>query len=157
VRRCSTILLAGLATLALGCGSDGNDGTPSACLEPASSYVTALQAAPGEVRLANGTRISDCLTEGQDAGELGTVGSAVIDTATDLNQQGRKDPGGPAPVELGYLVGALEEGAAHTGGIHEDLVRRLESAARFSSGGSGLPASFRRGFGQGFSAGQETG
>jgi hypothetical protein len=60
-------------------------------------------------------------------------------------------------VDLGYLVGAVQRGASETGGIHADLVRRLDAAARFSEGGKPLPVSFERAFGQGYAAGQREG
>lgn len=68
----------------------------------------------------------------------------------------RRDPGGPATVQLGYLVGSVEQGSSTTGGIHQDLVRRLESAANFTLGGNGLPAAFDRAYQKGYAAGQET-
>ena len=41
--------------------------------------------------------------------------------------------------------------------IHTDLVRRLNSSARFSETGGALPASFERAFGRGYAAGQRSG
>jgi hypothetical protein len=60
-------------------------------------------------------------------------------------------------VRLGYLVGAVQEGAAATGGIHEDLVLRLDAAARFTGGRDAFGARFERAFGVGYAAGQEHG
>ncbi len=80
----------------------------------------------------------------------------MVDAATRLNSAARRDPGGPETVQLGYLIGAVQQGSSDTGGIHADLVRRLDSAARFSPEGL-LPAEFERGFGEGYSAGQENG
>jgi hypothetical protein len=151
------VTVAALAATAAGCGSDGEEGTPSACLDPAAGYMSALASAPSEVRLGGETPISACLVEGQPAGEISQIGASLIKVATSLNAEGRRDPTGSAPIELGYLIGAVEKGAADTSGIHQDLVLRLESAARFSPGGSPLPSAFQQGFGRGFSAGQETG
>jgi hypothetical protein len=78
----------------------------------------------------------------------------MIAAATDLNGDARGDPTGPAAVQLGFLVGAIERGADS---IHADLVRRVNSAARFSPGGGLLPAEFERTFGQGYSAGLDSG
>ncbi len=146
------------AVLALGiagCSSQEDEETPSACLVEAPAYLQALRAAPGEVRLGEGTPISDCLPPEQDGGELAQVGSAMIAAATELNGEGRADPGGAAPVELGYLSAAVSRGADS---IHTDLARRVTTAAQFSPGGSGtLSAEFLRGFGRGYEAGRETG
>jgi hypothetical protein len=52
----------------------------------------------------------------------------------------------------------VQEGAATTSGIHEDLVRRLDSAARYT-GPAGKPfsAAFERSYGEGYAAGQADG
>ena len=84
--------------------------------------------------------ISDCLVPSQEAGELANVGQAMIVTATKLNSEARRDPGGDAAVQLGYLMGAISKGADS---IHTDLVRRLNSAAQFSESGEPLPPSSR--------------
>jgi hypothetical protein len=153
-----TAMAAALAALALvfaGCSSDEDEETPSACLDGSSAYLQALRTAPGEVRLDGETPISDCLTPEQEGGELAEVGSTMIEAATALNREARADPSGAATMQLGYLIGAVGAGADS---IHADLVRRLNAAARFSPGGSGLlPAEFERTFGQGYAAGQESG
>jgi hypothetical protein len=150
-------LLAGVLLLVAGCGSDDAPETPVACLAPASTYLQALAAAPGQVRLEGTTPISDCLTEEQSAGQLGQVGQAVISAATRLNADVRRTSDEAATVQLGYLVGAVQEAAATTGGIHEDLKLRLDAAANFTPGGRPFPASFERSFGQGYVAGQNDG
>jgi hypothetical protein len=142
--------------LLAGCSSDEED-TPAACLGSADAYLEALGAAPSEVRLERSTPISDCMVSGQDPAELGQMGEAMIEAATELNAAARRRPAGEDTVRLGYLVGAVQAGASETGGIHADLVRRLDSAARFSQGGKPLPVSFERAFGEGYAAGQETG
>jgi hypothetical protein len=146
------LLVPVLAVLA-GCGSDDGE-TPAACLVPASDYLEALGAAPGQVRLADQTPISDCVTSGQESADLNTVGQSVIQAATKLNAEARRDPSGEETVELGYLVGAVQEGAS---GTEADLVRRLDAAARFNEGGEALGAAFEHAFGRGYAAGQETG
>lgn len=144
------------AVLVIGCGSE-EERAPSACLGGADAYLAALADAPAEVRLEGGVAISDCLVEAQDGGELGQVGEGMVAAATELNRQAQTDPGGEATTQLGYLIGAVQEAASTTGGIHEDLVLRLDSAARFSQGGKGFPASFERAFGAGYAAGQASG
>jgi hypothetical protein len=81
----------------------------------------------------------------------------MVIAATQLNAEARRAPGSPASLRLGYLVAAVEKGAADTGGIHADLVRRLQTAAQFSGERGQPPASFQRAFGKGFAAGQANG
>lgn len=150
-----TVLL-GLALAALltaGCSSSEDEETPSVCLAEPAEYRAALQSAPEDVRLEDGTPISDCLVPEQSGGELAGVGEPMIEAATALNAEASEDPSGVATVQLGYLVGAVERGSE---GIHADLVRRLNTAARFSPDGL-LPPEFERTFGQGYAAGLESG
>ncbi len=145
--------LAGL--LAGGCGSDDAE-TPAACLADGDAYLAALESAPDQVLLDGTTPIGQCLVEAQSGGELGQVGEGMVAAATELNRRVQDDPEGVATVQLGYLVGAVQEAAASTGGIHQDLVIRLDAAARFSPDGA-FPASFERAFGAGYEAGQASG
>jgi hypothetical protein len=144
-----------LAVLAVaGCGTNQDDEAPGACLVTNEGYLRALEAAPGQVRLAGSTPISACLVPEQDAGQLANVGHEMVIAATKLNDRAREDPGGAASVQLGYLIGAISKGADP---IHTDLVRRLNASARFSATGATLPASFERAFGRGYAAGRATG
>jgi hypothetical protein len=150
-------VIAALAVGALaGCGEE-NVETPAACLASSSAYLDALRPAPEPVLLEGTTPISDCVPADQEPAELGQAGEQMIAAATKLNAEARRDPAGEATVQLGYLIGAVQQGAADGGGIHADLLRRLDAAARFSEGGKQLPASFERAFGEGYAAGQETG
>ncbi len=157
--RARPILCAAVAVLALlaaGCGSDRNAGTPVACLEGSEAYLRALDKAPGAVRL-EGTPLEDCLAENQSGGELAEVGEAMVDAATTLNAEARREDGGEATVELGYLVGAAERGAERTEGIHTDLIRRLVVAARFAPGAETLSPAFLASYEEGFDAGRDGG
>ena len=152
------LLTALAALLAAGCGGGrGEASTPIACLEGTGAYLEALQAAPGEVRLAEQTPISECLAENQPGGDLATVGEATVEAATRLNARAREEGGGRAAVELGYLLGAVEHGAAQTEGIHSDLVRRLTVAARFSPDREPLSPAFLREYRSGYAAGHSAG
>jgi hypothetical protein len=142
--------------LAIGCNAT-EDETPTACLEGARPYLKALDAAPAEVRLEGETPIGDCLAENQRGGDLATVGTAMVTTATRLNAAAREEPGGDANLRLGYLLGAATRGATETGGIHADLIRRLEAAARYSPGGRPLQEKFERTYRVGFEAGEGSG
>jgi hypothetical protein len=148
---------AALAALA-GCGADEPPQTPAACLAPAAAYLRALDAAPRPVLLAATTPISSCLVEEQAPGAAQAVGRSVVGAATELNRRVRAGADRATTVELGYLVGAVQEAAASTGGIHEDLKLRLDSAARYAGPGGGpFPAAFERAFGTGYAAGQANG
>ena len=151
------LLAAAVLALAVGCGTSDPPQTPAACLSGPAAYLDALRAAPAEVRLDGSVAIGDCLVDEQGAGEIADVGQAAVAAATRLNAEGRRDPTGSAPLELGYLLGALEEAASGTGGIHADLVRRIETAARFAPQGHPLPSEFRREFAQGLAAGHSAG
>lgn len=153
-------MAAGAAVLVAltGCGSDDLPETPAACLAPAGSYLRALEDAPGDVRLDGTTPISSCLVEDQASGALQTVGKSIVDAATQLNGEVLRDPKPETIVRLGYLVGAVQEGASGTAGIHQDLVLRLDSAARNTGpGGKPFGAGFERSFGEGYAAGQDSG
>jgi hypothetical protein len=145
------------AFAAAGCGSQNDDSTPVACLEGTNAYLSALKAAPGAVTVGAETLISECLSENQQAGDLATVGEALVAAATKLNTAARAQPGGEAAVELGYLLGAAERGAEKTEGIHADLIRRLTVAARFAPADDPLPADFLDAYEEGFDAGRESG
>ena len=148
----AAMLLAAL--LVAGCGSKSNDEAPAACLATHQVYLRALERAPGQVRLEGTTPISACLVPEQEAGQLANIGHEMVVAATKLNIEARRDPAAAASVQLGYLLGAVAKGAD---AIHTDLVRRLNSAARFSEGGGTLPAGFERAFGRGYAAGQRSG
>ena len=149
----TTIPLALATLLATGCSSDEDEGAPSACLAGSATYLEALQAAPNEVLLEGEAPISDCLTPDQEGGQLAGIGEEMVAAATALNATAQENPTGPEALQLGYLVGAVERGSE---GIHADLVRRLNSAARFSPDGL-LPPEFERTFGEGYAAGLESG
>lgn len=145
-----------LAALAAGCGKQ-DDSTPVACLEGSAAYISALAAAPGEVKLDGETPISECLAENQQGGDLATVGEALVEAATELNAKARAEPGGDANLQLGYLIGAAQRGADGTEGIHSDLLRRLTVAARYAPGREPLSPAFLAAYRRGFDAGHATG
>jgi hypothetical protein len=146
-------LLVPIAALTLLAGCGGDDSTPVACLEGASPYLRALEDAPGEVRLADSAPISGCLVANQSGGDLAEVGATMLAAATELNAAARGAPGGAANLRLGYLIGAAQRGAEDTEGIHDELIRRLAAAARYSPGDRLLPPAFRRAYQRGYEAG----
>ena len=141
-----------LKALAAGCGSKEYTSTPIACAGSSGDYLKALRVAPGTVRLNGETAISDCFTGAEDP----NIAHAVIGAASRLNAQARRDPGGHATVELGYLAGAVHEGTAHVPS-DADLVRRVDTAARYNPGAGSLGAAFEQAFGKGYAAGEATG
>jgi hypothetical protein len=155
VRSAVAALLACLALAVYGCGNQG-ESTPVACLEGAAAYERVLRDAPGEVLLGGETPIGDCLASNQQPGDLAQVGEAMIDAATTLNAEAREGSR-RAAVELGYLLGAAQRGAADSEGIHADLLRRLAVAARFAPDKQPLSPAFYRAFGTGYAAGQSKG
>ena len=157
VRRIALLLAGGSAAVVAACGSSGQSTTPTACFDPVGQYLAALRTAPGAVRLEGSVAISDCFSGTQEAGDQANVGQTVVQAATKLNARARQDPTGDATVQLGYLDGALHEGASHASGIYADLVRRVDAAARFDPGGGSPGASFERAFGKGYAAGESTG
>ena len=150
----AAVAAAAAGALIAGCGSSQHDQAPAACLVPNEGYLRALKDAPAPVRLGGSAPISSCLVPEQEAGQLGTIGHEMIVAATKLNAEARRDPGGSAAVQLGYLIGAVSKGADP---IHTDLVRRINASAHFSESGGTLPAAFERAFGRGYAAGQATG
>jgi hypothetical protein len=154
LERVAVLLMGATFALISGCGNSQDDQAPASCLVGNEAYLKALERAPAPVLLGSTTPISDCLVPQQQAGQLASIGQEMIVAATKLNAEARRDPGGPASVQLGYLIGAVSKGADS---IHTDLVRRLNSSARFSETGGALPASFERAFGRGYAAGQRSG
>ena len=151
------ILAATAAILAVaGCGAS-SDRTPAACLDGANAYIDALQGAPGKVRLGGEIPIGDCLPENQKSGDLATVGATLVTVATRLNAEARTNPGSSANLQLGYLLGATRDRAERTGGIHDELLRRLAAAARYSPRGHPLPLRFLSTFRLGEDAGYTSG
>jgi hypothetical protein len=154
LKRVAVALVAAAIAAIAGCGNSQDDQAPAACLATTESYLKALERAPAPVLLGGTTHISDCLVPEQEAGQLATIGQEMIVAATKLNAEARRDPGGPAAVQLGYLIGAASQGADS---IHTDLIRRLNSSAHFSETGGTLPASIERAFARGYAAGQRSG
>jgi hypothetical protein len=145
-RLLSLTAIACLAALT-GCGA-GEDSTPTACLEGPAFY----EAGGNEV-----IPISECLAENQGGGDLATVGAAMLRAVTTLNAEARVEPGGDANRQLGYLIGAAQRGADRTEGIHDELVRRLAVAARYSPGDRPLPPAFLHTYRRGYDAGLRRG
>jgi hypothetical protein len=125
---------------------------PSGCFE-GDEVRRALDAAPAEVRLADGTALSRCVrlsTNDDQLQSLGLVLTAVADELADRSERGDTR----AAARLGFLLGAAEQGASKAQGVQLELVRRLESAARRAdAAGADASAALRQGRAAGVSDG----
>ena len=122
MRPALALTLAAATLSAAGCGDDKPP--PSAlCAESEATITRALTRAPGRVVLADGTRLSDCVADANDAAELQNFGVVATRVADRLAERGEA-------VELGYLIGAAERGAQHGEGVPLELVHRLAVSAR---------------------------
>jgi hypothetical protein len=137
-----TLAIVLAACLLAGCGDD-KERPAAACTEGAGSVLTALRAAPARVAV-HGRPLSSCLTDGSGADDVQLVGAAWTQAAAMLSDRAARKPESADALRLGYLVGAAEKGAAHTPGIHAELVRRLELEAAPLEGHSRALARGRR-------------
>jgi hypothetical protein len=138
------------AALLAGCSKEDDPVLPAACREGPQAVLAALESAPGEVRLAGGESLSDCMREASAAGDVQELGASYIEAAHRLAGRAADEPGGEAELQLGYLLGAARRGTQRNIGAHEETVRRME----LELGEVDLDgAAFRRGL----SAGREDG
>jgi hypothetical protein len=122
--RAAAVAIVAGATACAGCSTE-EEQVPIGCSADPGDVREALSSAPAPVRLG-GARLSECLGSSGQAADLQTVGFAFTDVAADLADEARDDPSGPEATQLGYLVGAVRERAGQTGGLHDELRRRLE-------------------------------
>jgi hypothetical protein len=110
--------------LVAGCGTQDQPNMPAACLDD-HAVATLLKHAPDPARFADGkTKLSDCLVVTSDTADIQDFAREVLDEATFLRKSARRDPGGRALLELGYLRGALHRGA--DAGFQDEFLRRLD-------------------------------
>lgn len=152
-----TLLALSLAAIGAGCGSADEGKTPDACLSGPAYFRSALEKAPGAVRLPGDTPISGCLVENQSTGDLTNVGGYLVQVATTENARARANAAGPGALQAGYLVGAVAKGASETGGIHDELLRRVKAAALYSPAGKPPPEPFDHKYSKGYAAGRDDG
>lgn len=122
-----TGVVCALALLAFsGCGSR----TPpaQACIEAQPADVLqALAHAPGDVTLADGTPLSQCVRRTIDDSRLQALGATLTAAADELAAQMRSS--GAAAFQLGFLIGAVDRGATQAAGLQEELANRVAGAA----------------------------
>jgi hypothetical protein len=122
------------ALLLAGCTKE-DDPVPVSCLGEPAALVAALRQAPGPVALADGTRLSRCISTARTNGDLQSLGIAFGRTADALRAQAATDP--RAALQLGYLAGAVRAGArGATSGIADQLARRIGQLATLAPGAS---------------------
>ncbi|HEV3001711.1 MAG TPA: hypothetical protein VGW75_13300 [Solirubrobacteraceae bacterium] len=147
-RAAAALVLAALALTACS-RSDGPAPSPECTVGPR-ELAKALRAAPGDVRLVDGTPISDCVGRARSDSNLQNIGLALTRVAEDLEAGARTAPR-PA-LELGYLIGAARRGAPHDSSLQAELVYRLERSAAVS-----MPPECERALVEGMRAGERRG
>jgi hypothetical protein len=153
----AAVALSALAALgAPACGGSDPPPLDPACIASPRAIERALARAPAPVTIAPGTRLSDCVARAQTDADLQNAGLVLTRAADDLASRAERGDA-RAALGLGYLVGAARRGAAHTNGIHAELQRRMESAARpLSEEAAGSPT-ISRALARGLRAGEATG
>ena len=144
-----------VTVLVAGCGPGGDSDAPLSpgCIEGPAAVAEALQKAPGEVRLRDGTLLSRCVDDARSDADLQNVGLAFTTVIEDLEADAPRNE--RAALQLGYLVGAARRGAGSASAIQAELVRRLETSAALDPAAS-TPAA-RRALVEGMRAGEERG
>ena len=146
---CTALAAAALAA----CGSPAPTPVSDSCTSSTTTIVTALRTAPRDVALPDGTRLSDCIRNALDEGELQDVGLTFSQAAERLRTRAL---GGDhaAALQLGYLVGAVRSGAKRTQGVMAELQRRIELVGgRLIDERPTLDATLQRGLAAGESGG----
>jgi len=139
-RTASAALL--VAFLLAGCASEDSD-VPAACLDDPATIERALERAPASVTLADGTRLSTCVSRARDDAELQTLGTSLMRVADDLRPRAATDPA--AALRLGYLRGASRRGVAKNPGLAANIGRRLEQTTLLRGGSAATRAALARG------------
>jgi hypothetical protein len=136
-----------LALLALG-GCGDRTSLPQACIEAQPKDVLqALTRAPGDVALADGTRLSQCVRRAIDEHQLQALGATLTATAdvlarrmvTSAEGDRSRSPEGETPYDeaafqLGFLIGATGRGADEASGFQDELAHRIAGAASIDGG-----------------------
>ncbi len=130
IRQALSALCAGVVmAMASACARDADKPLAPGCREGPARVMTALRAAPAEVRV-DGTPLSECLDSARDGGQLRDVGTGYVLAAQRLADRAERAPEGPAAVQLGYLIGAVRRVSHPSQGPSYELVRRIEDEAK---------------------------
>jgi hypothetical protein len=133
-----------------GCSDEGRPPPSAECTAGAAEVTRALDAAPGDVRLVDGTPLSECVRNAESDAELQNLGLVFTRVAEDLEADASEDP--RAALRLGYLVGAARRGSPSESSLQAELVLRLESSASVE-----LPPEEQRALAEGMRAGERGG
>jgi hypothetical protein len=139
-----------LLVAAAGCSSEEPPALPLACTEGEEAVAAALQAAPREVALPDGTKLSACVRNARSESELQSVGLVLTGVAEDLEAGAASAP--RSALQLGYLIGAARRGAPSESSLQAELVYRLERSAALD-----LSAESQRALEEGLRAGEARG
>ena len=142
--------LAVLLVVAAGCSEQGAAAPSPECTAGADAVARALAAAPGDVALGDGTRLSECVRNAESDADQQNLGIVLTSVAEDLEAKAPDDP--RAALQLGYLVGAARRGAPGDSSLQFELVRRLEASIP-----GDLPPAARRSLDEGLKAGEQRG
>lgn len=126
------LLVAMIVISLAGCSSQ-DEPVSTACTEDPQAIVNALRAAPRAVALADGTRLSRCISHARTDGDLQSLGVVLLRAADTLRARAADDPA--AALRLGYLAGAVKSGAAAaSSGIADQLARRVDQLTVLGAG-----------------------
>lgn len=114
-----------LAVLLIGCANTDVVAAPE-CLDGPDAITRALERAPGEVRLAGRTRLSDCFEQAANEADVQSMGIYFLTATQRLADEVRAAPRSDAAVQLGYLLAAVRRGARTDTGVHYETTRRIE-------------------------------
>jgi hypothetical protein len=125
---------------------------PDVCRSSDASVLqSALRRAPAPVRLPGGVTLSECVTRARTDVELQLVGGTVTEAGDRLVRTATHDSG--AALQLGYLEGATERGAARSNGIGAELANRMANLFTPADSTPGARVAYERGRAAGRSTG----
>ena len=155
--RIATLRLGALGAMLLlvlaGCSKQEREVVPVACFGEPAELMSALRQAPGAVALADGTRLSGCVSSARTDGDLQSLGISFGRLADAL--RGRVESDASAALQLGYLAGAVRAGARRApGGLADQLARRIQQLAEL---GPGAPPAAQTALARGLRAGEARG
>jgi hypothetical protein len=145
-------LACGLALVGAATGCSKTPALPDICRssDPA-ALRSALQKAPGAVRLPGGVALSECVAGARTDAELQVVGGGVTEAGDRLAREASRDA--TAALQLGYLEGATERGAARNNGIGAELGNRMANLFAPADSTPAGRAAYERGRAAGRAAG----
>ena len=117
-RRCVLLGCVGVAWLGA-CGA-GEEAIAPGCTDRAQVERALADGGP----LADGTRLSTCVTDATTPATLENLGAVLTAVAEELEDRAADDP--EAARRLGFLIGAARRGIARTDGRGAELAHRLE-------------------------------